>query len=292
MKIYFNYLLSRVFRKIAHKMLVLSNKCLYKKSKMIESGVVRNLYITSSGLLFWLNTTGQVDNCIINTGAFEPEATKIVNRLVKEGDIVLDVGANIGYYTVIFSKLVGKAGKVIAFEPTDHFGKYLRMTLDANNAGNVDVYPIGLSNKNAELVIDIGKSSATLHPEPEYDTVIAKEQITLTTLDEFLESYPVPKIDFIKIDVDGHEPLFFEGARKTLSRFDPVILLEISHLHYLNAGFTAWEFYDMLVKNKYNIYHEIDFCKIKSKEEFLMKCGNFSQSANIIISKKDINLVH
>lgn len=281
--------LGKVFGKIGSKLVFISEIMQLNKSKLLERGVDRNLYRTSTNMVFWLNTTGHVDKCIINSGVFEKHATELVMRLIKEDDIVLDIGANIGYYSVILSKLVGPNGKVFAFEPTVHFGRYLRMTVEQNDCVNVEIYQIGLSNKSQEIDIDIGESSATLHSEPLFDPIISKETIKLTTLDEFIDSHPQQKIDFIKIDVDGHEPLFFEGAWRTLDKYDPIILLEVSHLHYLNAGFTAWDFYDLLKYKKYRIYNEHNMTELKSKEAFLIKCGNFSHSANIVISKRDLS---
>jgi hypothetical protein len=109
-------------------------------------------------------------------------------------------------------------------------------------------------------------------------------------LDALLKDFPLRKIDFIKVDVDGHEPYFFEGAWETLDKYDPVVFLEVSHLHYLEGGVTAWDFYEKLKAHNYLIYHENNLDEIKTKEEFLIKCGNFAYSTNIIISKKPLNI--
>lgn len=251
-------------------------------------GDERSLYLTSSKDLFWLNKTGYIDRTIIEKGVFEPQSTEVTKRLVKQGNLVLDIGANIGYYSVMLSKLVGKSGKVIAFEPTEHFRKTLRMNLDANNITNVEVIDIGLSDKDQKLEIDIGPSSATLHSPLGFDSIESKEVINLTTLDSFVQKHNILQIDFIKIDVDGHEPFFFEGAWKSLNKYNPIVLLEVSHLHYLEAGFTAWDFYDLLKKNKYRIYHEEQFVEMKTKEDFLRNCANFAYSTNIIISRREL----
>jgi FkbM family methyltransferase len=256
---------------------------------MLQKGSDRSLYRTRFGDLFWLNSTGYVDECIINSGVFEPLSSQAVKRLVRPGDTVLDVGANIGYYSVLFSKLVGDQGKVICFEPTRHYGKVLEMNIRANNLDNVEINKIGLSDKLQELEIWIGPSSASLHV-PGNQKLKSSEIIKLVTLDSFIEEHPLPKIDFIKIDVDGHEPLFFEGAWKTLDRYEPTVLLEVSHPHYLNAGYTAWRFYDLLKDRGYFIYYEDGLVEINSQEDFLIKCGNFAYSANIVIAKKKLKL--
>jgi FkbM family methyltransferase len=255
-----------------------------ERSKILQKGSDRNLYKTKFGELYWLNSTGCVDESIINSGIFEPWSTQVVKSLVRRGDIVLDVGANIGYYSVLLSRLVGDQGKVISFEPTDHYGKVLEMNIRANSLENVEIIKVGLSNKQQELDIQIGQSSATLHV-PGNQKLMSSEKVKLITLDDFLEEHPLPKIDFIKIDVDGHEPLFFEGAWKTLEKFEPTVLLEVNHLNYLSAGYMAWDFYDLLKDKGYHIYYEDGLVEILSREDFLIKCGNFAYSANIVIAK-------
>ncbi len=98
----------------------------------------------------------------------------------------------------------------------------------------------------------------------------------------------IKKLDFIKVDVDGHEPFFLHRAISTIEKYDPAILLEVSHENYLEAGFTAWEFYAYLKENGFHIYSEINLLEFHSKADFLKECGNFAYSANIIISKSDI----
>lgn len=260
-----------------------------KKSKIVAKNIGRNLYKTGFNDYFWLNQTSYVDQCIIQRGIFEKNSTIVVKKLLKKGDIVFDIGANIGYYSVLFSKLVGEKGRVFCFEPTSHFSNVLKMNLEVNNIRNAEIFKIGLSNKDQILEIQIGDSSATLH-SPGNRALDAQEFVNLTSLDKFVEQHNIQKIDFIKIDIDGHEPLFFEGAWKTLDRLNPIILLEVNHLNYIEAGYTAWDFYDLLKNKNYLIYHEDRLIEIKSKEDFLIKCGNFAYSANIIISKKELKV--
>lgn len=282
--------IGNIFRNVGNKFDLLFNSSnLTEKSELIKTGGERNLYRTRFNDLFWLNTEGYVDQCIIESGVFEPSSTEVVRQLVKPGDVVLDVGANIGYYSVILSKLVGEQGKVYCFEPTNHYGKVLKMNVDENNAKNVEIFKVGLSNQKAEMQIQIGPSSATLHSPGKVPLNFA-ENIKLISLDEWVEESKLAKIDFIKIDVDGHEPLFLQGAWNALDRFNPTILLEVSHPHYLDAGFTAWDFYDLLKHKGYRIYFEDKLVEIKTKEDFLFKCGNFAYSANIVISKKELRI--
>lgn len=279
---------SRIMREAGTRLLNMSEKLLYEKSKLIERGNVRSLYKLPAGYQLWLNDTGYIDKQIVTKGVFEPISTRVVERFVKKGDVVLDVGANIGYYTVLLSKLVGDDGKVIAFEPTRHFGDVLRKSIEVNQLGNIEIVDFGLSNKTQDLIIDIGPSSATLHSPAGFDTVINHEKISLTTLDAFVKQRVPEKIDFIKVDIDGHEPLFFEGAWKALEKYSPIVLFEVSHLHYLEAGVSAWDFYELVRGKGYRFYHEEDLSEIESRESFLRRCANFAYSSNVIITKQKL----
>jgi FkbM family methyltransferase len=255
-------------------------------SLLLHKDMPRSLYKTPTGDLFWLNQTGYLDTSLISEGVFEKTSTELLPSLVHNNDVVLDIGANIGYYTVILSKLIGDTGIVYAFEPTLHFRNVLKKNLNENNIKNVVVLPYGLSNQSQQLEIDIGPSSATIHSPLGYDQVICKELIKLITLEEFVKNNNITKIDFIKIDVDGHEPLFFEAAWSVLDRFSPIILAEISHLHYLEAGTTAWDFYRKVRDHGYFIYNENTLKIMDTETKFLRQCANFDKTTNIIMSKK------
>lgn len=281
---------SKIFSYLSLLFLKLSKKTLQEKSKLIITGNPRSQYKLPSGALMLLNQDGYIDNQLINHGIFESNSTNLVLKLVKPGDIVFDVGANIGYYSIIFSKLVGSKGKVYAFEPTLHFRRVLEENIILNKINNIEIIDEGLSNANSSLEIEIGPSSATLHPPEGYDKTIGHESIKLTTLDAFVSKFNIDHIDFIKVDIDGHEPHFFDGAWDVLDKFNVVILFEISHLHYLEGGVTAWDFYKKLIDKKYNIYHENGLKKILSINEFLVSCADFSSSCNVIATKQEISI--
>jgi len=264
-------------------------KCIYKSKKLSSSEqkpfADRCLYKTKYGDRFYLNSYGCIDNNIKKFSVWEPASTNIVHSIVKQGDVVLDIGANIGYFTVIMSKIVGEAGKVLAFEPTKHFGEVLQKTIEVNALKNVRLYNYGLSDKSSETKISIGDSSATIHwlDNQGGGGVRGVESITLKKLDDIANSLNIEKLDFIKIDVDGHEPAFLEGAWNTIDKYKPIILMEIDHLHYLKAGVTAWDFYNKLREKGYHIYSEKNMKEYIDLDTFLYDCGNFNQGKNIII---------
>jgi FkbM family methyltransferase len=241
----------------------------------------RTLYKTRFGDFFWLNPDSFVDKSIIDHGVFEDESTSLVKKIVKKSGIVLDVGANIGYYSVLLSKLIGKHGVVYAFEPTRFYRNILAKNLIENKISNCVVVESGLSDKVQKLDIFITKSSATIHPTTE--KLLGKEKISLTTLDRFVKENNIKKIDFIKIDVDGHEPAILKGGLNSIKKFRPKILLEISPLHYLKYGTTAWDFYNFLKTNRLRVIDIETMKEVDNLDMFLIKFGNFSNGKNILI---------
>jgi FkbM family methyltransferase len=256
-------------------------------AKLIRSGLPRSIYETSDNIQLWLGGNSTIDQTIISSGNWEHQTTQLVKRLIKKNDFVIDVGANFGYYATLFAKLVGPEGNVIAFEPTNNYFKLLNENISLNNFKNIEIVKMGLSNIRQDLEISIDDSSATIH-QPFKIYVKSKETISLITLDDFVSDRGLSNIDFIKIDVDGHDPFVLEGAIKTIQKFNPIVIMEVSHLHYVEAGITAWDFYEKLQRWGFIIYYESDMEEILTKNDFLAKCGSFSQSYNIIISLKKI----
>ncbi|MGH9847801.1 MAG: FkbM family methyltransferase, partial [Blastocatellia bacterium] len=156
------WLIGAFLRRLGDKLLVLAAQMTRTPARLIRRGDSRDLYATQCGDLLWLNGTGYLDRQIIGTGSFEPESISAVHRLVRKGDLVLDVGANIGYYTVRFGKLVGAGGRVIAAEPTLHYRNILERNIVENGLTNVRILDYGFSDRADTVRIDIGPSSATM----------------------------------------------------------------------------------------------------------------------------------
>ena len=118
-----------------------------------------------------------------------------------------------------------------------------------------------------------------------------QEDVELARLDEISARLALNRLDFVKVDIDGHEPAFLKGAERVLAQFSPPVLLEVSHLHYLEAGWTAWEFYRELTRQGYHIYDEAGLTEILGETQFLISCGNFQHSRNIVISRAELPVV-
>jgi len=148
-------------------------------------------------------------------GVHEKGATKILREILEEGMHVVDIGANIGYYTLIEAQNVGKTGKIYAIEPEPNNFGFLNRNVQANNFRDViEIYQIAIADKDGEAKFYISNKSNlhSLLPNPENRYIAVK---TLT-LDNFLkDKHPV---DFIRMDTEGFEYNIIKGATNTLKR--------------------------------------------------------------------------
>jgi len=126
---------------------------------------------------------------------FEPETVKIFQKFISPGDIVFDVGANIGYFTMLASQLVGRRGRVVSFEPVPYLNELLKSSANLNRFQNILPLQIALSNKQGEGVIYTDKKNyglASVVPTNVINWDKKAIQVVFTTLDRFVrENYAI-----------------------------------------------------------------------------------------------------
>ncbi len=184
---------------------------------------------------------------LILDGYWETWLTQFLASIVKPGDVCIDIGANFGYYSVLMSALSGDSGKTIAIEPNPAIAKLLRMTAGLNSPG-FKVEESALADKRGELMLTIPDElfgSASLVDQDFLHSVSTKSiPVKVKTLDEIVEEYNLSKIDIIKMDVEGAEPLVFEGMKKTIRQNPNLqIIMEYSpYLYQSSRDFTKYLF--------------------------------------------------
>ncbi|HID18118.1 TPA: FkbM family methyltransferase [Candidatus Bathyarchaeota archaeon] len=149
------------------------------------------------------------------SGIYERFEVDLFRRVVKEGDVIVDVGAHIGYYTLLAAALIGKNGKVYAFEPEPLSFSILTRNVKENNFNDrVILVKRAVSDKTAKVkLFPLNKNLRSYVTLPSGKTV----DIETTTLDEFFEDKNW-KVDVVKIDVDGAESLVFSGMKKIVEQ--------------------------------------------------------------------------
>jgi FkbM family methyltransferase len=153
-------------------------------------------------------------------GVYEYEKQEQFRQTIKPGDVVYDVGANVGFYTLLASVLVGPPGKVISFEPLPRNLALLRRHIQLNRLRNVEVYAGAVSGKPGTARFD-----AEGLPEMGHLSDRGQFEVEVFQLDELVASGRIPPPQVMKIDVEGAELDVLEGASRLLREHRPVILL-------------------------------------------------------------------
>ncbi len=161
---------------------------------------------------------------------FEDEVP-YVRSLLRENDTVVDVGANLGVYTIEAAKIVGPGGKVVAFEPSSSTAAMLRASVAANGLSNVKVFQTALGGRKGEATLLVGSSPELSQlgsgPGP-------SEVVPIETLGAF--DADVRGMAFLKLDAEGTEQEILEAAADLVKREAPVVMFELKHASSINTG--------------------------------------------------------
>jgi FkbM family methyltransferase len=209
------------------------------------------------GIKLYLDPTDQVITpTILVLGNWEPEETALFIRVVKPGDTVVDAGANVGYYTVIASRLVGDKGKVYAFEPEPANFALLQKNVRLNGLTNVVLEQKALSNRKGILKLFLAGENKGDHriyqPEGESRPTVDVEAVRL---DEYFKDQE-RAIDVLKMDTQGAEGMILEGMTGLLEgRTDgPTIFMEFWPYALKGMGTDAGDLLKKLQSHHYKLY--------------------------------------
>lgn len=141
----------------------------------------------------------------------------------KKDQIIIDVGANVGYYAIYLAKIVGKNGRVVAIEPDPYSFKTLKKNCELNNLTNVEFYNLAISDHNGSLSFYQEKSHSGKSSLFSNSAENISIKVLTTSLDELFEN-KLQTINWLKIDVEGYELLVLKGASKLLSKTQKILI--------------------------------------------------------------------
>lgn len=173
----------------------------------------------------------------------EYDTVQWCKKLIEPGMLVVDVGAHIGYFTCLFSELVGESGKVIAFEPNPDNYQLLLHNIKAHKCTAVEPVPKAVSDSRGELRLFLGKGHST-HSliRGYYQNTEESINVETVTLDAYLTAIGNPRVGLIKIDAEGAEPYILAGMEETiLKNPDLIIIIELNSKALQAAGHTPEE---------------------------------------------------
>jgi FkbM family methyltransferase len=182
----------------------------------------------------------------------EPLCTDYLLRsgVVKKGDVVLDIGANIGYYVLTEAKILGDTGKIYAVEPVSSNFKLLQKNIALNNLKNASTFQYAFGEKNSRSQIFVSNMSnlCAINKDAVNGEILGIQQVNMITIDEFVKDKETPKL--IRMDVEGYEYEILKGMSSTLEG-DVKILMELHPLPRYLAPQKLEELYQILEKHHF-----------------------------------------
>ena len=234
---------------------------------------------------WWLAEKGELDQELMY-GTFEEDEIRFVSRLLRPGMTAVDIGAHHGLYTLLASRLVGRRGRVIAFEPSPRECERLQRHLRVNRCGNVLVEPCAVGNESGEADLFVVKGHRdwgnSLRP-PAVPEETERVRVKVSRLDEALAEKSVEQVDFIKLDAEGGELAALQGAERLLARMPrPAILAEVQDLRTQTWGYPAREITRLLASWNYRW-----FCIGEMGELYPASANDGSYDANLVALPKE-----
>jgi FkbM family methyltransferase len=216
--------------------------------KLLE---VNSLYILA-------NINEDVGRSIWLESEYEPVETAFWIRNIRPNDVCVDVGANIGYFTLLFSSLTAPAGRVFSFEPVQSNVRLMKASIELNQIKNVQVESIALADRDGATEFSVSTDGA-------YSSLVntgrkaeaAKVQICMERFETYARKNDIDKIDILKVDVEGAEGLVIAGMGRFLERSSAsprIIQLELTDDNCAAYNMTAQSIADTVVNHGYKMF--------------------------------------
>jgi len=222
---------------------------------------------------------------------YEPNQTEIVKKYVREGDIVIDIGAHVGYYTLLMAQLVGKNGKVYSFEPDPVNFQLLKKSVEINGFENVVLIQKAVSNITDKVKLFLGDDDSAINRIYDAKLGDAKESIDVNsvTIDEYFKEND-ELINFIKLDSEGSEVKIINGMKQFLSRNKKLVMMtEFFPFLIKKSGDEPNQYLKSLEKSGFSIYNILDKNEKTNKinsENFLESGINSEYCTNLLCIKQ------
>ena len=188
-------------------------------------------------------------------GTWDEPGSRFLKSQLKPGDVFLDIGANIGSYSMVASKIVGLQGEVHAFEPVARVFSKLMQNIELNKLINISANRNAVYETSGTLELYVSSKenegmSSIFHHDTESGEV---ERVEAITIDEYIEKKNLKRVDMIKIDIEGAEWFALRGMQNTINLFKPLILMEVSDDVMLNGPFKGKDIFDLMKSMNYTM---------------------------------------
>jgi len=187
---------------------------------------------------------------------WEPLETEVVKNEVKRGSVVLDIGAHIGYYTLLMARLVGPQGRVFAFEPNPANYDLLRRNVQINSYRNVTIVDRAVAEGRKTVCLHLSADNSGDHRIYDSNDGRNSVEVRCIGLNSYFRRY-TRRIDFIKMDIQGAEPGAIRGMSSLLQSHHPRMVVEFWPFGLTRFGVSGMEFLELLESFDYELF-EVD----------------------------------
>lgn len=216
-----------------------------------------------------VNTSWSMGFSIYWSGFHEFHEFLFLNKFLKKDMVFVDIGANLGEYSLFSAKRLS-SGKVLAFEPMPKMSVLLEENRVLNQFENIEIFKYGLSEQEGVLPIyemeNANEGLSTFFPGNQKSK--SALVVPLKVFDTEVERWGVDRIDFVKIDVEGSEWSVLKGARKTIQKFKPLVMVEINQHTFSMAGYSSEEVY--------RFFNDLSYAPFE-----ITKTGNLSPATRV-----------
>jgi FkbM family methyltransferase len=206
-------------------------------------------------------TTGMEDTVFFH-GRYEPVLTQIASSLISPHEVCVDAGANFGWYTTLFAKLVGDSGSVHAFEPVPRMFKELEVNCGLLAEGaHVFISNTALGEKNGHVTLHLFEGESTGHASMSTQgrTNFDSYDCGIVTLDSYLIDNKIDNVDFVKVDIEGAELSFLKGSSRLFEQVTPpIFLMEMALDTTKHFGYLPNDLLVFLAKKADYLFYAVD----------------------------------
>jgi len=245
--------------------------------------------ISIRGVDLLLNKQDAVVSGALSLGCYETELLERFETALRPGMTVIDIGANIGLYTIIASRGVGPSGSVIAIEPAQENCSFIERSLALNQMRNATVFQKALGDKNGLISLFLCSNNKADHRVYDKSGTRKSVPVEMVRLDDLLKTTATSSVDVIKMDVQGAEAFALAGMRETLRTNQGVkVFMEFWPWGLRQAGSDPLKLLRDIRELGFKIYEFSDRTAeaIEITDDLELKCALERQHANLFLERK------
>jgi FkbM family methyltransferase len=217
---------------------------------------------TADGRVLRINFDNHFSHFIYFLGEYEPAVTNVIGSLIKPGDVCFDVGANIGWYTTLFQKLVGENGEVHSFEPMPQTFEILEENVRMNvNSGVVRLNNLALGTETGEIDLHLfaGLPDGHASISDQGRTDFRSFPCPVKTIDAYLAEHQIDDVRFVKADIEGAELAMLKGATDLFKQdIPPIFEIEMALATTRSLGYLPNDIMEFITSNSPYEFFAID----------------------------------